>query len=717
MKLIIAEKPSVARDIASVIGGVKRGNGFIEAKGYTVTWALGHLVTLADAHDYDVNYKKWRLEDLPIVPQQFRLKVINESKEQYKIVANLLKKAKEVIVATDAGREGQLIYELIALSTGYKGQTKRLWLSSMTEEAIRDAMKRLKSNDEYKNLYHAGFARAQADWLTGINATRAITTRAGTLLTIGRVQTPTLAMIVNRDLEIEQFTPEDYFELEATFAHEKGDYKGKWFDGGKVSRFTRKEDAEAIQRKVAGQPAIVVKVEQKTVNEQPPQLFDLTSLQRAANQKYGFTAEKTLQLAQSLYETHKALTYPRTDSRYLTADITPTLHRRFIAAGKMLPELTPLIPPSVRPTKRVVDGSKVRDHHAIIPTEKTPPASLRNDERRIYELVVKQTLAAILEPAKWAATVIETDVANELFKTTGRVLVKHGWRVVFGGDEPANDKKKEREEDVQTKLPAVAKGDHVETRQVELLEKQTKPPAHYTEASLLSAMEHAGRHVDDEALVEALKERGLGTPATRAAVIEKIKRDGYVQLEKKHLMATDKGRALIAAIHVDVLKSPELTGEWEQRLAQIEMGKYPVRQFIGEITSFTKTVVETIKQTEMETTLGMQLERQRFGACPLCGGDVVESKKSFCCANWNTTGCKFGVWKQISGHKMTQAQVKELLAKKKTKLLKFKSKTGNAFTAHLVLKPDGHIEFAFANRAKSGKKSMDDQTRKGIGKK
>jgi len=697
MKLIIAEKPSVARDIAAVIGGVKRHNGYIEARDYTVTWAVGHLVTLADAHDYNVKYKRWNLDDLPIVPKPFRLKVIDSSKDQYKVVSALLKQAVEVIVATDAGREGQLIYELIALSVGYKGQAKRLWLSSMTEQAIRDAMKRLKSNSEYKNLYYAGFARAQADWLTGINATRAMTTHAGTLLTIGRVQTPTLAMIVHRCLEIESFIPQPYFELDAVFGHVKGDYRGKWFSPHKKTRFDCKEDAESLQRKVEGQPANITKLEQKVVKEQPPQLFDLTTLQRVANQKFGFTADMTLKLAQALYETYKVLTYPRTDSRYLSEDIVPTLRQRLIAAGKTFSELSALIPETIRPTKRVVNDSKVSDHHALLPTEKVASSALPTNERKIYELVTKQTIAALLEPAQWASTTIETTVVEELFKTSGRVLKKSGWRAVFGANNPEEDSKKGDEDEAQTTLPAVAKGDNVIARQVELLSKQTKPLAHFTESSLLSAMENAGKHVDNETLAEALRERGLGTPATRSSIIEKIKRDGYVEVQKKNLMATAKGRSLIEAIHIDVLKSPEMTGNWEYRLAQIESGKYDVRQFIGEITEFTEMVVESIRNTSIDISIPSPADhREVIGVCPKCAGDVVETKKSFGCVNWQAQGCKFGIWKQISGHKMTKAQVRELLTKNRTKPLHFKSKVGKAFDAHLVLTLDGKVEFDFA---------------------
>lgn len=697
IKLIIAEKPSVARDIAGIIGQSSRHNGFIEAKGYTVTWAVGHLVTLADAHDYDMLYKKWNMADLPIIPKPFRLKIIPSSKDQYKTVSSLLKQAEEVIVATDAGREGQLIYELIALSVGYKGIAKRLWLSSMTEDAIRQAMKQLKDNAEYKNLYHAGFARAQADWLTGINATRAMTMRAGTLLTIGRVQTPTLAMIVQREAEIDQFTPEPYFEVEASFTHENGEYRGKWFDGGKQNRFDSELAAEDICAKVTGQPASITNLVQKVVHEQPPQLFDLTSLQRQANQKYGFTADETLKLAQSLYETYKVLTYPRTDSRYLSEDIVATLPQRLSAASQTFPELITLIPASFRPTKRVVNSAKVTDHHAILPTEKSPSQSLSNRERKIYELVAKQTVAALLDAAQWASTTIETSVVGERFKTTGRMLVNSGWRAVFGANEKIEDAgKRANDDEMQSALPMVTQGDAVTMTHIDMLSKHTKPPAHFTEASLLAAMESAGKHVDDETLAEALKERGIGTPATRATIIEKIKRDGYIRVQKKNLLATDKGRALIDAIHVDVLKSPELTGEWEHHLSQIEAGRYSVSQFIGEITTFTRTVVESIKETTVLLAPEVQLtNREVLGTCPICGGEIVETKKSYGCTHWQTQGCKFAVWKQICGHRMTKSQAKELLVKKRTKKLKFKNKAGEMFEAQLVLHPDGKVVFAF----------------------
>ncbi|WP_436663658.1 DNA topoisomerase 3 [Alicyclobacillus acidoterrestris] len=696
-KLMIAEKPSVARDIAGVIGGVKRHDGYLETNTHIITWALGHLVTLADAHDYDAKYKTWRMEDLPIVPRPFRLKVIEKTKAQYQIVASLLKRAEEVVVATDAGREGQLIYELIALSAGYKGPTKRLWLSSMTPTAIRDALKQLKDNRVYQHLFFAGFARAQADWLTGINATRAMTTQAGTLLPIGRVQTPTLAMIVQRDSAIKQFTPQPFFELQAQFVHANGSYKGTWMNRKRETRIDQREAAHRLLEKLCGQSGTIHDVEEKIVHEQPPQLFDLTSLQRTANQKYGFTAERTLQLAQSLYEKHKVLTYPRTDSRYLSDDIVPTLRRRLLAASTQFPYLRALLPAQIRTAKRVVNATKVTDHHAILPTEQPVSSALRPDEQKIYELVSKQTLAALLEPAEWATTTIVTAIMDELFKTNGRVLVKPGWKAVFPAHHDTRATAPTDEPETEPTLPAVTNGDSVQVAGIHVAEKETKPPAHFTEASLLSAMEKAGREVNDEILAEALKARGLGTPATRAAVLEKLKRDGYIQVVKKQLIATEKGKSLIGSIRVDALKSPELTGDWEHRLAQIEAGHYDVRQFIHEITEFTHSVVESIGQFTVHVVPDAQTASASLGQCPLCGGQVVETKKSFACANWKSHGCAFCVWKQISGHNMSAAQVKDLLHKKRTRPLKFKSKAGKPFQARILLNPDGTTTFEFLN--------------------
>lgn len=685
MQLLIAEKPSVARDIANLLGGAKTKKGYIETNSYTVTYAFGHLVQLADADAYDAKYSKWNKEDLPIMPDTFKLVVGSSGKEQYQIIADLLKQADEVIVATDAGREGQLIYEYIAKKAGYKGPAKRLWVSSLTDEAIVEGLAKLRDNREYQKLHAAAACRSESDWLVGINATRAMTTHTNTLLPIGRVQTPTLAMIVNRDLEIDHFKPVPYYEVMATFQAENGTYQGKWTKE-KLTRFDHKEDADQIVAKVKGKPGAITKLETTLKTEQAPQLFDLTTLQRRANQLFAFTADKTLKIAQALYETHKVLTYPRTDSRYISEDIVPTLRARLNAASKKIVTIIPFFQNIQTPGKRVVDNKKVSDHHAIIPTEKAA-TSLSDDELKVYELVVKQTIAALLPSAQWENTIIETNVEGENFRTTGRVLKDPGWRVVMS-EESIDDK--ETEEDENANLPKVQLHENVKTHTAETKSKQTKPPARYNEASLLGAMENAGKQVDKEELAEAMKERGLGTPATRAATFEKLKKDNYIQVEKKNLVSTQKGRDLIAAINVQELKSPELTGEWEYKLKQMEQGQYDPQTFMNEIRTFTHNI---IGQLTSQTVTIAQAEKENLGNCPLCGQPIVESPKAFGCSGWKA-GCKFTIWKEISGHKMSPAQVRELLAKKKTKPLKFKSKQGKDFEAHLIIK-DGKIEMEF----------------------
>lgn len=700
MKLIIAEKPSVARDIAAVLGSVTRKEGYMEAGGYTVTYALGHLVGLADADAYNPNFKQWNMEHLPILPNPFQLQVLSSSKTQYNVINKLLKQASEVIVATDAGREGQLIYEFIAQKSNYTGPAKRLWLSSMTEEAIREAFKHLRDNNFYKNLAAAAMSRSEADWIVGINATRAITLKGKAKLSLGRVQTPTLAMIVERDHAIANFKPTPYCEVQAHFLHANGEYQGKWFRE-KETRFATRQQAEAIVAKIQGQPATILSVEQVPKTEAQPQLFDLTSLQRKANQLYGFSAKKTLDLAQALYETHKVLTYPRTDSRYISGDIVPTLPPRMKAAASLFPDLVQhLSSANPYPPKRVVDDSKVSDHHAIIPTDKKP-GTLTEDERKIYELVARYTLAALLPPAKWESTTIITEVAAEQFKTLGRVLIHAGWRVAI--QEPKQQEDENEEAEYEATLPAVTQGDAVRLKSAEALSKQTKPPAYYNEASLLLAMEQAGKSIEDEELAEAMKERGLGTPATRASIIEKLKRDNYIEMKGKQIRASDTGKALIAAVTIPVLKSPELTGEWESKLKQMEQGKYERQQFIGEIETFVRTIIGEIQKVSISVP---PAQVQTLGECPKCHSPIKEGTKAYGCTGWKK-GCDFKIWKEISGHKMTVAQVNELLTKGTTKKLKFKSKAGKDFDAKLKLKTDGTIEFDFVQSTpRKGKKTF-----------
>jgi len=692
MKLILAEKPSVARDIAAVLGKVTRKQGYLEAGDYTITYAFGHLVGLADADAYDARYEKWRIEDLPILPDAFKLTALSQSKEQLNVIAGLLKQAHSVIVATDAGREGQLIYERIAQACHYTGPAQRLWLSSLTAEAIRDAFTKLRDNREYDPLRCAAESRSEADWLIGINATRCLTVRGGQKLPVGRVQTPTLAMIVARDLAIEHFHPVPYFELVATFSTVNGLYKGKWTKGHQT-RFDDRAVAEEIQRKVQGKPAVVKHVQTKPTPEAAPQLFDLTALQRRANQLWGFTADRTLRIAQALYEQHKILTYPRTDSRYISQDIVPTLPARLKSAADAVPDLLPFLSTVAdRPGTRVVNDAKVTDHHAILPTDKTP-SSLTDEERQLYALVARQTVAALLPAAQWSITTIETQVQEELFRTTGRTLLSSGWRAAFGAVTTLSESedKEEDAEEATSLLPPVKPGMLAQTTAVDVLDKETKAPLRYNEASLLQAMERAGREIEDEALAEAMKQRGLGTPATRAAIIEKLKKDGLLDTHKRQLLATQKGRDLIAAISIDVLKSPELTGEWEEKLKRMERNQYDRSQFMSEIREFTRAIVTQLFSIDLHIAAA---PNDAIGACPKCGAALKETPKAFGCSAWKS-GCDFKVWKEISGHKMTVPQVRDLVTKGITRPLKFKSKAGKPFEAQLRLL-DGQLEFVFA---------------------
>lgn len=692
MRLVIAEKPSVARDIAAVLGKVTRNDGYMTAGEYTVTYAVGHLVGLADADAYDTRYKSWRMADLPILPEPFRLVVLEHAKAQYRVVSKLLKQAQEVIVATDAGREGQLIYELIARHAGYKGPAKRLWLSSMTESAIREAFLHLRDNEEFHSLYEAAVSRSEADWMVGINATRCMTVQGGTKLPVGRVQTPTLAMIVERDVAIEQFIPVPYYEVEATFQTPAGVYVGKWTKE-KQTRFDDVAIASVIADKVRGQVGRIEKVDTHAKSEQAPQLFDLTALQRKANQRYGMTADHTLKMAQALYETHKVLTYPRTDSRYISQDIVQTLPARLRAGAAFLPSLTPLLDQiKAKPGHRVVNDRKITDHHAIIPTEK-PPRSLTGDERKVYELVLRQTFCALLPDAIWSQTIIETVVDDEWFRTFGKTLQSSGWRSALESSTEEESTLKQADDEQVALLPKVERGQMAQVEEAKVLSKQTKAPAHFTEASLLASMESAGKQIDDVELAEAMKERGLGTPATRAATIEKLKRDGMIELQKKQLHATAKGRQLIHAIPSVSLKSAELTGAWEAKLKQMERSQYQRETFIQEIHAFTRDMIGHMTAHALVVTPDHSAQ---IGVCPLCGAALKESPRAFGCSAWKT-GCGFTVWKTISGHRVTVNDVLELVTDGITKPLSFQSKAGKSFQAQLKL-VEGKVEFSFMPR-------------------
>jgi DNA topoisomerase-3 len=705
MKLVVAEKPSVARDLANALGRHRRGNGALIGEGWTVTWAIGHLVELAPPDAYGEEYKRWRLKTLPIIPEKFKVKVTAKTREQFGIVKAFMRSAgvTEVVNACDAGREGELIFSYLYELSGCRKPVRRLWVSSLTPEAIRAGFASLRDGGEMKPLEDAARSRGEADWIVGMNATRAYSTKfghPGNVLSVGRVQTPTLKLLVDREREIETFKPEKFWSVYARFAREGATYDGIWFKN-KQNRLKEKEAAERIAETVRGGTGVIQKAEKKTATEKPPLLYDLTELQRNANAKYGFTAERTLRAAQALYEERKLITYPRTSSRYLSKDMVGTLAKRVEAAGG-LPDLarfaTELLAlPKLPVNKRIVDDAKVTDHHAIIPTNKKTSGDLPPDEARIYDLVARRFLAVFFPPARFENTTVVTVVNGETFLSRGRVVLEAGWRRLYpdgvGG-------KKEKESPV---LPPVSVGQEWSVAKVAIKESETKPPPRYSESALLGAMETAGKFVEDEELRQAMKDSGLGTPATRAATIERLIKVGYLVREKKALVPTEKGRALIGLLSESPLSSPELTARWEERLARMEGGDEDRARFMDDIGSFATALVEEVRTREGEKVAVLEKPGGNgggagnvpLGSCPKCGVPVVETKKSYGCSAWKS-GCKFAIWKNISGKRISTAQARQLLTKGRTGQLKgFKSKAGKPFSAALTLDGEHRVRLEF----------------------
>jgi len=698
MRLIVAEKPSVGRDIASALGRHRNEKGALTGDGWTVTWALGHLAELAPPDAYGEQYKKWRLETLPILPERFKVRVNHKTRDQFTTVKNLLRdpSVTEVVNACDAGREGELIFAYLYGLSGCKRPVRRLWVSSLTLEAIRDGFDSLRSGSLMRPLEDAARSRGEADWIVGMNATRAYSVRfgrPGDVLSVGRVQTPTLRLLVDREKEIEGFKPEKFWTVHARFAREDLTYDGAWFKN-KQNRLKGKEAAEEVATKVQGGTGVVKKAEKKTASEKPPLLYDLTELQRNANARYGFTAERTLRAAQALYEEKKLITYPRTSSRYLSKDMVGGVKKRVEAAGA-LPALAPfaekLLGLSKLPiTKRVVDDSKVTDHHAIVPTGKRLSGGLPPDEAKVYDLVARRFLAVFFLAARFENTTVVTEARGETFLSRGRVVLEAGWRALYpdgvGG-------KKEKEPPV---LPPIEVGQEWRVAKVGVKEGETKPPPRYSESALLGAMETAGKFVDDEELRQAMKESGLGTPATRAAIIERLIKVGYVEREKMVLVPTSKGRALVSLLGKSPLSSPELTGQWERRLAEMERGAERRPDFMADIGSFTTSLVDDVRQMEGERLASPSRSRGPLGVCPKCGSAVVETKKAYGCSGWKTSGCDFAIWKQISGKRLSEAQAKQLLSRGHTDQLKgFRSKAGKPYSAALKLDGDHRVRLDF----------------------
>ncbi|HVS27987.1 MAG TPA: DNA topoisomerase 3 [Solirubrobacteraceae bacterium] len=694
-QLVIAEKPSVGRDLARVLpGAFAKHEGFLESPSHVVTWAVGHLVQLAEPDEYDEKYKRWRMADLPIVPDRFKLVVRDErSRKQMSVIKRQLNRddLDEVINACDAGREGELIFAYTYEKAGSKLPVRRLWLSSMTTQAIRAAFDSLRPGDELASLEAAARSRSEADWIVGMNATRAATIRLRSsfdgAVSLGRVQTPTLAILARREEEIRAFKPEPYWVVDALFeASGERRYEGRYHAGANP-RIKTAEQAEAIVAECAGAEGTITKLERTTKKERPPLLYDLTSLQRDANTRMGFSARRTLGAAQRLYEEHKALTYPRTNSRFITGDMVGELkpiaefvgrRSEYAAGARYVNSL------DVLPLARVVNDAKVTDHHAIIPTRSEHDLErMGADDRRIYDLVARRYLAVFHPEAVFENTRLETTVSEHVFRTRGKVLLEAGWRGVYGeqveGDQRADDDDAGREQ----QLPKVEQGEKARVNEVSSQSKETKPPRRYSDASLLAAMETAGKLVDEEELREAMKDSGIGTPATRAAIIERLIDVGYVEREGRAHVCTEKGLNVIRLLDSHPLTSPGLTGDWEGRLAKIEHGGDSRERFMGDIAKFAKETVE-----DLDAKLAnVHIPRANLGACPICGHDIVENRKGYSCWSREDPGCGFVIWKGKAGKQLPVAVAKELIANGRTakQVTGFKSRAGRTFRARLAL--------------------------------
>ncbi|GAB6180882.1 type IA DNA topoisomerase [Desulfotomaculum defluvii] len=693
-QFILTEKPSVGRDIVNAIGGhFDKRDGYFESAQYIVSWAIGHLVELCEPEDYNPNLKRWQLSTLPIIPDSFKLKPNPKTYKQYQIVKQLLNRPDiELIAGTDAGREGELIVRYIMRLAGYTRPFKRLWLSETTPEAIRKALADPLPGQAKDLLAAAAESRSHSDWLIGINATRAFTKKHGDLFSIGRVQTPTLGIIVAREREINNFSPVPYWELYADFLT-TGDqtYRGKWFKNKNVNRFEQESVGKEIKDKITGQSGIITKAEEKDVSEPPPLLFNLNDLQKEANKKFGFTANQTLEIAQALYEKHKLLTYPRTEFKHLTKELAKTIPARLAALESVAgyAKYVAYAKTAPKPGKRFIDDSKVGDHHALIPTSVKPNNHLSANEAKIYNLVARRFLAMFFPAAQYKQTKITTTVCKEAFLTSGKIELSPGWKEVLA---PTKGENKSKDDD-ESLLPPLTQGEQVTVTKAELQQKKTEPPKRYTEGTLLAVMEGAGKFVDDKALKDAMKGHGLGTSATRAAIIERLIKVGYIERKGKVLIPTRKGETLIDLVP-EIVSSPQMTGEWEKSLADIEAGQVNPIDFMKQIVELTKKIVELAKEQKSQSNTPQQA-REVVGTCPLCGKDVLEYPKSYGCSGFRD-GCNFSCSKLILKKNISVTQAKTLLTNGKIQIKGFTSaKTGKKFDAALVLK-DGKISFDFS---------------------
>jgi len=785
--LIIAEKPAQAREYAAALGVKGKGQGWLENDQYVITWCIGHLLELERPEGYmDLERvgKRWSLKRLPVLPavDSFRRTIKSQTRQQFQVLQKWLKSSeiKQVICGTDADREGQLLFQEVWDLVGCTKPLSRLWISSLTREAILEGMNQLRPGQAVEGLSAAGNGRAFADWDFGMNLTEGFTSLFGSfdtirkkpnVISIGRVQTPTLALIVHREWEIEQFVAEAYFEISAAFSAEQGQYTGRWFDPAQENRrLTDRETAEHIAARTQGQPGKIIRAEQRKVSEAPPLLFDLTSLTVTASRRFGFSAEKVLELAQSLYD-KKAITYPRTDCAYLPADMIPKLpaHLKALRQEPYQENVDEAMTYSVPQNKRVINT--ITAHHAIIPTTETVHLNkLPEAERQLFDLIARRFLAVWFPPAWYQQTEIVTEAAQEHFRSKGRILLSSGWKMVYDfedaqdpqaessgttGKTRRKNKNRENQQEENTELPAVSQGDSVQTTEVRIDEKSTKPPKRFTQGDLLKAMESAGKQIEDDVLRQQLKGKGLGTVATRPAIIENLLQRGYIRQEQKTLRPTEKGTQLISLIqnrlpHAALLISAEMTGQLEYDLAQVEKGELALEKYMSEVEEAVIRIINELRAYEQKygktplaqaparsaesaksgksskkvhtpsedqsdqtdksakKTKGAKEENgssaaresgpEKLGPCPRCGEGVIEGNKGYGCSNWKS-GCGFVVWKTpICGKTLSQAQMKSLLKKGKTPLIKgFKSKSGKSFNACLVWEDaaNGKLKFTF----------------------
>ncbi|KIL39955.1 DNA topoisomerase III [Gordoniibacillus kamchatkensis] len=752
--LVIAEKPDMGRNIAAAIEPkAVNKRSYLEGQQYVITWAIGHLIGLAEPDHYDEKYKKWRFDDLPIIPQAFKLLPNPKTKDQLKVIAELARTCGRIVNACDAGREGQLIFSYIQRHLKLTQPVQRLWISDLTAETIRQGFAALKDAAEYENLTRAARSRSEADWLIGMNGSRAFTTKHNVLLSVGRVQTPVLALIYDRQKQIEAFDSQKFYELSALFRQDDTEYRGLW----QGDRLTDPEKAEALRKKVHGKPGRIASYEAKETKEYPQKLYDLTLLQREANGRFGFSAKKTLDTAQALYEKHKVITYPRTNSNYVTEQNIPEMHRALSALqGTAYDELVRGANRSLvhKGNKALCNPEKVEDHHAILPTAKRA-SGLAPDEQKLYDLIVRRFLAVFYPAAEYRVHTVLTEVEGETFKTTVKQLLAEGWKVVYADLEHAKAKKggagkdkdkegEDAEEETETSAPfSVDAQQPVQCTEAAVKEKETQPPKPFTEGTLLKAMESAGRSIEDEELREAMKDSGLGTPATRAATIERLKNVGYITMQGKRIAITPKGRTAIELIRgagIELLTSPEMTGQWERRLNEIAKGQASDEAFIDKVKTFATLIVDKVRgQARMAKTAfegdaaaaapgkrgkggsrnssakgratasaeaaagaaqsaaaagGVRTaddpERRAapgvIAACPRpgCGGAIFMGKKGYGCTGYRT-GCGFVIWKMSFGRSLTDAQVKALIEKGRTAKLKLTDESGAAFDGRIVL--------------------------------